>query len=247
MYKVVEVFVKYNEDWARLQKSETQFRAKEYLVKCVEILRVPVSTVDIEDDGESFEEDDVPDVQDKAVDKIPVKFDGIQPSATKDVHDAEHEEDTHELPDDRTSTSYGERPKRRAAGKSRDNIKEMVAAGILKINRKETPKPPTHAWDWNTFRDLLEAEDSVTIIRSVIDPVVEEVSLDETITSSGTDSPTQTPTPRSPIQVPDEPQQFDDGNPDQNLEDHGRDTPRRSQRFLGNTTNWATFDAFGRK
>ena len=46
VYKVVEVFIKDDENWAKLQKSETQFRSKEYLVKCAEIFHVPVHAVD---------------------------------------------------------------------------------------------------------------------------------------------------------------------------------------------------------
>ena len=131
--------------------------------------------------------------------------------------------------------------------KNRDNIKEMIATGILKVNKTDIPKPPTHAWDWYTFRDLVEDEDNITIIRSMVDPVAEDVPPDETSMSSGNDSPVQTPTSISPIQTPTVPLQFGDVDFDQHQEDHIRDTPRRSQRFVGNNTNWATYDAFGRK
>ena len=131
--------------------------------------------------------------------------------------------------------------------KNRDNIKEMVAMGILKVNKTDIPKPPTHAWDWNTFRDLVEAEDSITVSRSLVDSVAGDVSWDDTPTSSGNDSPVQTPVSSSPVQVPMEPQQCDDVYSNQHREDYTRDTPRRSLRFVGNNTNWATYDAFGEK
>ena len=131
--------------------------------------------------------------------------------------------------------------------KNRDNIKEMVATGILKVNKTDIPKPPTHAWDWNTFRDLVDAEDSITIIRSGVEPIAEDVSWDETSAPSEDDSPVQTPTSLSPVQAPMEPLQYDDVDSDQYQEDYIRDTPRRSLRLAGDDTNWVTYDALGKK
>ena len=131
--------------------------------------------------------------------------------------------------------------------KNRDNIKEMVATGILKIDKTDTPRPPTHAWDWNTFRDLVDDEDSIMIIRPVADTAAEDVSREETSTSSGNGSPVQTPASLSPVQAPMVPLQFGDVDFDQHQEDYIRDTPRRSSRFIGNNTNWATFAALGKK
>ena len=249
MYKVVEVFVKDNEDWAKLQKSETQFRSKEYLVKCAEILRVPVPAVDVEDDEKGLEENTVPGIQDTEADNIPAEFQGLQHSddTTKDVHDAIQEEDAHESPKDRINNSDYERPRRRAAMKNRDNIKEMVATGILKVNKTDIPKLPTHAWDWNTFRDLVDAEDNITIVRYAVEPAAEDMSWDKTSAPSGNDSPVQTPTSLSPVQAPMEPLQYDDVDSDQYQEDHTRGTPRRSLRLVGDNTNWATYADSGKK
>ena len=131
--------------------------------------------------------------------------------------------------------------------KNRNNIKEMVAAGILKIDEADIPKPPTHAWDWDTFRDLIEAEDSITVSRSLVDSVAGDVSLDDPLTSSGNNSPVQTPVSLSPVQSPVRPQQYDDVHYKQHRVQYTQDTPRRSLRFVGNNTNWATYDAFGEK
>ena len=131
--------------------------------------------------------------------------------------------------------------------KNKRNIKEMVAMGVLKVNKTVTPKPPTHAWDWNTFRDLVEAEDSITVSRSLINSVAQDVSLDDSPISSGNNSPVQTPVSLSPVQSPVRPQQYDDVHYEQHRVQYTRDTPRRSLRFVGNNTNWATYDAFGEK
>ena len=131
--------------------------------------------------------------------------------------------------------------------KNRDNIKEMVATGILKVNKTDIPKPPTHAWDWTTFRDLIEAEDSIMVVRSLVNSVAGDMSLDHSLTSSGNNSPIQTPVSLSPVQAPVGPQQGDAVHYDQHRVQYTRDTPRRSLRFVGNNTNWATYDAFGEK
>ena len=134
-------------------------------------------------------------IQDTEVDITPVKFRGLQPGhdATKDVRDAGQKEDVREPPKDRTISSHYERPNRKAAMKNRENIQEMISTGILKVNKTEIPKTPTHAWNWYTFRDLVEDGDDITIVSSMVDPVAEDVSSDETPMSSGNDSPVQTP------------------------------------------------------
>ena len=127
------------------------------------------------------------------------------------------------------------------------NIKEMLAMGVLKVNKSITPKPPTHAWNWDTFQDLVETEDSITVRRSLINSVAQDVSSDDSPISSGNDFPVQTPVSLSPLQSPVRPQQYDDVQHEQHRAEYTQDTPRRSLRFLGNTTNWATYDAFGEK
>merc|ERR1711888_85050 len=61
-YKVVKIFMKDGENWAKLQKSETQFRSKEYLVKWAEIFHVPVPALDTENGTEVLDENAVPSV-----------------------------------------------------------------------------------------------------------------------------------------------------------------------------------------
>ena len=127
------------------------------------------------------------------------------------------------------------------------NIKEMLAMGVLKVNKSVTPKPPTHAWNWDTFRDLVEVEDSITVRRSLINSVAQDVSSDDSPILSSNDSPVQTPVSLSPEQSPVRPQQDDDVHYEQHRVEYTQDTPRRSLRFVGNNTNWATYDAFGEK
>ena len=212
VYKVVEVFVKDDENWAKLQKSETQFRSKEYLVKCAEIFHVPAPAVPIEDDEKVLEGNAVPDVQNNDADNIPIESEGLKlgDGKTEDVIEVVQVKDAHKLFEDQANNSNDERPRRRAARKNRHNIQEMVAMGILKVNKTDIPKPPTHAWDWDAFRDLVETEDSITVSRSLVNSVEEDVSLDDSLTSSGNNSPVQTPVSLSPVQSPMGPQQFDE-------------------------------------
>ena len=123
----------------------------------------------------------------------------------------------------------------------------MLDMGVLKVNKPVAPKPPTHAWNWDAFRDLVEAEDSITVRRSFINSVAQDVSSDDSPISSGSDSPLQTPVSLSPDQSPVRPQQYDDVQYEQHRVEYTQDTPRRSLRFVGNNTNWATYDAFGEK
>ena len=147
VYKVVEVFVKDDENWAKLQKSETQFRSKEYLVKCAEIFHVPVPIVANEDDGKILEEMVASPVQDDDDENTSIEVEEFQScDDTKDVVEAIQEEEANE-PFEEQTNAKNERPRRRAANKNRENIKEMIATGILKVNKTDIPKPPTHAWD----------------------------------------------------------------------------------------------------
>ena len=82
----------------------------------------------------------------------------------------------------------------------------------------------------------------ILVSRSFVNSIVGEVSLDDSLTSSETNSPIQIPVPLSPVHALVESQQGDDAH-----EDRYRDTPRRSLRFVGISTNWATYDAFGEK
>ena len=272
-YKVVEVFTKDDENWAKLQKSEKQFRSKEYLVKCAEIFHVPVPAldtkndenvvegnvdpdvqdnhdipvpaVDTENDEKGLEETAVPIIQETDADNTPTELEGLQPhdDKTKGAFEVIQEEDAHELFEGRPNKSNDERPRRRAARKNRHNIQEMVAMGILKVNKDDIPKLPTHAWDWDAFRELVEAKYIFTVSRSLVKSITEDVSLDDSLISSGNNSSMQTPVSSSPEQSPVEPLQFDDAHYDQHQVMYTQDTPRRSLHFVGNTTNWATYDA----
>ena len=111
------------------------------------------------------------------------------------------------------------------------------------MNKTNIPKPPTHAWDWSTFRDLVDAEDDVTIVRFMADPGTDNVSGRED--SHEGCSPVANDAPLSPTQTSTDPLQFWDVDSDQ--EDYTPDTPRRSLRLVGDKINWATYDAFGRK
>merc|ERR1712215_289726 len=102
MYKVVEVFNKNDEDWAKLQKSETQFRSKEYLVKCAEILHVPVPTI-IEDEEVHSQENSSHDTQHNKADDTSTEV--LEPQSNdytkEDVYDTVQKE-AHREPEGKT-------------------------------------------------------------------------------------------------------------------------------------------------
>merc|ERR1712215_462190 len=73
----------------------------------------------------------------------------------EDVYDTVQKE-AHREPEEKImNNSQYERPRRKAVIRNKNNVKEMISAGVLKTNRTNVPKTPTHAWDWNTFGDLL--------------------------------------------------------------------------------------------
>ena len=90
-------------------------------------------------------------------------------------------------------------------------------------------------------------QEADTVSKSSVDLMEEEVLLDDSLISSATNSPTQTPVHSNPEQSPVEPLESDDAHYDQHQVMYTQDTPRRSLRFIGNTTNWATYDALGEK
>ena len=135
------------------------------------------------------------------------------------MHDTVRKEVDHEPIEKNANNSQYERPRRNAAIKNRDNIREMISAGILKVNKTNIPKPPTHAWNWSTFRDLVDAEDDITIVRFMADPGTESVSREEN--SPGTCSPLVNYAPLSPTRTYTEPLHISDGDSDQ--DDDGYD------------------------
>ena len=128
MYKITDIFERDNEYWARIQKHESQFRSKEYEAKFTEI----IPTTD------QFE------------------------SETHDTHtkdeERKHQDSTdNDIHIDQNATEYRERPPRQAAVRAREKIKQMSACSTLQV-RKIKEKPPTHAWDYETFRIMAEQE-----------------------------------------------------------------------------------------
>ena len=57
MFKVIKVFQKSDEEWAIVQKADSTFRAKEYIVKTTEIFLVPVPPVDVLCDDEGLHDE----------------------------------------------------------------------------------------------------------------------------------------------------------------------------------------------
>ena len=65
-----------------------------------------------------------------------------------------------ELPEDDRNTR-GFRKKRKTAQLARKKVQELVASSLLSIRTNlQHPLPPSlHAWNWETFNQLLEAEE----------------------------------------------------------------------------------------
>ena len=196
----------------------------------------------IEDEEEDLEGSSEPHNQHENADKTSdeVLRPPLNDDVVEDVHIVDRREADHEpTKEDATNFRY-ERPRRTAAARNRDNIKEMISTGILKMNTTSVPKPPTHGWIWTTFRDLVVDEDDIIIVRSTGDS-----DVSRTENSAGTYSPLVNYAPPSPSRTSTDPLHTSDMDSDQ--EDYVRDTPRRSLRLQGVHTNWATYDAFGRK
>ena len=149
MFKVINIFNRNDENWAIIQKANTSFRAKEYVVKTSEIFHVPGPALrDVTEENEP-DLDDGPDNKSEALN---VK-----------------QEEEIELAKDVTIPKL--RPKREAAVKARKKIQTFEAEGLLKIDTsldirdvtvKEKKEPPSHAWDYDTFINHFEEEIEIT-------------------------------------------------------------------------------------
>ena len=180
MYKVVELFFKNNESWAKIQKTESQFRAKTYEVKTDEIFPVPGDSLNLNHDEELATNDDdkepsTEDVHTKtADDKVrsdeesncevndTIMSEGLEVSKENPKSDCGPEnnitgDETVESP---YITPY-KRGRRQAAIKSSKQFKKLISEGLLMV-RTPTKKlrPPDHAWNWNDFFHLCNMEDT---------------------------------------------------------------------------------------
>ena len=149
LYKVISVFLKEGEPWVTIQKCENQFRTKEYNVKTSEIipwikkdedvLITPLPPIQEDDmhknDNGSPKEYQLSSKVEKSLD--------IEPIA------------------DTCSSSYSDRPTKRPARKTalraQKLIRDMATNSVLNVN-KEKKCPPLHAWDWEAFQCLVEAD-----------------------------------------------------------------------------------------
>ena len=149
MYKIVDIYSNDDEIWATLQKTESQFRSKQYQVKTAEIFHVPgpVSNAEIlSENGTEHEKDNKVDID---VDKHDVK------EITEDKETLEER-----LNED---VSNGGRKKRNAAVLARKRIKKMATESVLEIKIKNKA-PPLHAWNWESFNQLIESD---VIVRKI--------------------------------------------------------------------------------
>ena len=159
MYKVVDIYTFNEEQWAKLQKTENQFRAKRYDVKCSEIFPVPGKiqtsegmTVTNEDETKEHIDKEVPEQVEENTDEA---------SENTVLNDGTNNHgSTVESTIDNEPGVSPSRGKRKSAEKGRNKIKDLSARGLLniKIKQRETPK---HGWDWIQFQEMLEYNDNM--------------------------------------------------------------------------------------
>ena len=155
MYKITDIFNKQDERWAKLQKTETQFRAKEYEVKQSEIIPI----IDAQGNDRDYLDDTVIEIASSSPTsgKDSTRF--KNPDTDQDVTGSDVECATVRHKNSEVTHYNGVRPQRKTAAESRAKITDLAAQGLLNIksdpkNVKLKNKTPTHAWEWDDFNAL---------------------------------------------------------------------------------------------
>ena len=184
MYKIVDLFNESNECWATLQKSDSQFRAKDYKVKTSEIFSVPVPKLKDQDTIELDEE---------AQDDSEVTEPNENQDAPNLVDGNSEELDSQHNPTDPTKSNETGRPTRKAAQLARGKVKSWASDGLLKVAVTEPKHPlPNHAWDWEAFRRLVEEDDDIIVHRKTyVEDILPRLSDEEDDRLSWDNSPEQ--------------------------------------------------------
>jgi len=181
-----------------------------------------VIEVFLKNDEEDLQENFDPDTQYNKAGNTAVEVLGPQPSSDliENVYNTVRKDANHEPIKDETNNSQDKCPRRSATTRNGGNIRETIITGTLKVNKTNIPKPPSHAWGWRTFKDLID-DDGDTSVSFTFDPGIESVSREEN--SPGTCSPLVNYTPLSPTQP--------STNSQQNLNNHIKKVHERSRFF----------------
>ena len=144
MHKITKLFEKNDEPWAIIQKCDLKFMSKEYAVKITEIFPIMKSKVEPDKLKPKKDKGDVNDRQDNNN----VKSD--------DLPKEDGEEGENPMEDKVEDSTENKRPPRRkAALKSREKMKQMVDCLQLK-SIKEPTKPPIHGWIYDDWLKVIE-------------------------------------------------------------------------------------------
>ena len=155
MYKILHKFSKNDEPWAKLQKTDSQFRAKSYDVKESEIVPIPGTL-----HGEAYTNTSSTNDTYKSLSKHP------SPSTTEKhslpLFDGESGLNVLQSATDksRANSVHRRTQKRKAALKSMDLTKTLIKEQLLLVEATSRPSkstPPSHGWDWDEF-SLLHQE-----------------------------------------------------------------------------------------
>ena len=161
MYKIVDTFESNNEKWAKIQKSENQFRAKQYDAKFSELILIPGTRVsELSPDNIQEEKGEISEKEenfDKKNDDLEKDTEVI----SEDRLDKGVEKEPKAKKGDDQSDNLSSRKRRKSALKNQDRIKELASRGLLKVSL-ETGRPPKHAWNWEEFNSMVENEISIT-------------------------------------------------------------------------------------
>ena len=156
LFKIVKLFKREQETWATIQKTEDQFRAKEYDVKAEELL--PIEESNNYDTNDEITEAEI--INDHADNK-----DTGLSHTSSNVMDAYNVDQSHR----HQQVAPAKRPARESANQAKCRNKELADHKVLAI---ETTKitPPKHAWEWQSFVDMIDMEDLCTIRRTKKNP-----------------------------------------------------------------------------
>ena len=219
-YKVVKLFLKNDEKWATIQKCETKFMSKEYDVKFSELFKVPQPRINNFPDIANAEE--ITDNKEPVEQIEPLEFKVSNrkelvtqnrqsrqgqgyPEDVPLVCDMEHksqgkdciEEDTDKSEEDsEQKQTYSKRPKRKAALKFQDKMKEILPC--LKIKTDLAAIRSSHGWKYEDWLKEID-DDPYYVTTDQIDVLGDDLDISSEDTPSRFETTKEDSDPETPF------------------------------------------------
>ena len=200
LYKITKLYNKEGETWATIQKTEDQFRSKEYEVKTAELLPIQDNdqwkVFDSIETSETYESDsDLPTKvlnEEQRENVNTKKYEKKKKHAMKpENEDADSTESQRrgDPTDDATAETIGDdhnqqysmkdaKKTRKAAARARIKIKELATCSVIRL-KGTTKQAPSHAWNWQNYAQMADEDELIYSRRGQRIPSPPQESLND--------------------------------------------------------------------